>query len=55
MYEYLKNNLNKKVIFKLNVKDFVFENIKMMDTHLGIALYEVKSLVINSCFQHHKR
>ena len=44
MYEYLKkNNLNKKVIFKLGVKDFVWKS-KMMDTNLGIALYEVKSL-----------
>ena len=44
MYEYLKkNNLNKKVIFKLDVKDFVWKS-KMMDTHLGVALYKVKSL-----------
>tara|TARA_A100001234_G_scaffold78498_1_gene69461 strand:- start:2626 stop:3759 length:1134 start_codon:yes stop_codon:yes gene_type:complete len=44
MYEYLKkNNLNKKVIFKLGVKDFVWKS-KMMEANLGIALYEVKSL-----------
>ena len=44
MYEYLKkNNLNKKVIFKLDVKDFVWKS-KMMEANLGIALYEVKSL-----------
>ena len=44
MCEYLKkNNLNKKVIFKLSVKDFVWKS-KMMDANLGIALYEVKSL-----------
>ena len=30
-------------INKLNVKDFVWKS-KMMNTHLGIALYEVKSL-----------
>ncbi len=38
-----KNNLDKKITFKLNVKDFVWKS-KMMDVHLGIALYEVKSL-----------
>ena len=44
MYDYLKkNNLNKKVIFKLGVKDFVWKS-KMMEANMGIALYEVKSL-----------
>ncbi len=44
IHEYIKkNNLSKKVIFKLNVKDFIWKS-KMMDTHLGVALYEVKSL-----------
>ena len=38
-----KNNLEKKIIFKLNVKDFVWKN-EMVNSHLGIALYEVKSL-----------
>ena len=44
IYEYIKkNNLSKKVIFKLNVKDFIWKS-KMMDAHLGVALYEVRSL-----------
>ncbi len=38
-----KNNFYKRVIIKLNVKDFVWKS-KMIDSHLGIALYEVKSL-----------
>ena len=38
-----KNNLDKKVTIKLNVKDFEWKS-KMMDAHLGIALYEIKSL-----------
>ena len=42
--EYVKkNNLINKVMFKLDVKDFVWKS-KMMDAHLGIALYDKKSL-----------
>ena len=38
-----KNNLQKKITFKLNIKDFVWKS-EMINSHLGIALYEVKSL-----------
>lgn len=38
-----KNNLDKNIKIRINVKDFVWKS-KMMDAHLGIALYEIKSL-----------
>ena len=38
-----KNNLDKKITIKLNVKDFVWKS-KMMNAQLGVALYEIKSL-----------
>ncbi len=38
-----KNNLDNKILIKLNVKDFVWKS-KMMNADLGIALYEIKSL-----------
>ena len=44
IYDYVeKNNLIQKVLFKLDVKDFVWKS-KMMNANLGIALYEEKSL-----------
>ncbi len=44
IYEFIKkNNLENKILIKLNVKDFVWKS-KMMNAHLGIALYEIKSL-----------
>ena len=38
-----KDNLAKRIIIKLDVKDFVWKS-RMMQSHLGVALYEVKSL-----------
>ena len=44
MIKFLKvNNLHHKIIFRLNVKDFVWKS-EMMKVDLGIALYEIKSL-----------
>jgi hypothetical protein len=44
IYKFIKkNNLDNKILIKLNVKDFEWKS-KMMNADLGIALYETKSL-----------
>ena len=44
IYNFIKkNNLDNKILIRLNVKDFVWKS-KMMNADLGIALYEIRSL-----------